>query len=97
MLHACSVAMALYDDYRRAVRAWARSINALEDGADLQMFARIDEDRFRAMLAKYLYHNHLAEHVCENGDATAVLRRSGMRLVQTRKCSGSSRRSTRRR
>ena len=63
----CEVRDGLFTEYRLAVKEWVGSINNLEEAGDFHgqnLFDRVEEMRFRALIAKNVYENHIADHGC---------------------------------
>ena len=54
----CETRDRLFNEYREALQEWVASINNLEDEA------HVEETRFRAMVARHQYENHIANHNC---------------------------------
>jgi hypothetical protein len=54
----CETRDRLFNEYREALQEWVASINKLEEED------RVEETRFRAMVARHQYENHIADHGC---------------------------------
>jgi hypothetical protein len=59
----CEIRDRLFGEYRDGVKVWVESVNSLVDH-DRQWEERVEEARFRALVAKSQYENHIAEHDC---------------------------------
>jgi len=59
----CEMRDHLFSEYRQRVREWVASINTLHERSDY-LEDLVEEKRFRALLARNQYLNHIADHHC---------------------------------
>jgi hypothetical protein len=63
----CDARDRLFADYRQALQEWVASIKRLDDETNVhnqRLFDRVEEFRFRTLLARDQYANHIANHRC---------------------------------